>query len=608
MASPHSVSGRSPPTKRSRVLSKVCDPCKQKKARCNSGRSQCETCRRKGTACVYRERGQPGLRPGFGRALEGRLDVLERNMQSMSQTLQQVVGHLPCSASTILQSPFGTHHADTTTNGIDLSAPLNDTSYAAGVSTPSGLPHATIMQDLIHLYSDMIQPWLPLIPPSILQEAIASPDRSLLLHGLIVVCFRFWNQESPNLQQRQAFVNCSRDHILRQCVDTCTVDSTQGLALLAVDTHGNGTGPRAWNVLSMLVAAVRHLNITKASTALVRNDDRDDETLSSMLEREEKRRLYWTIVMLDRFCSIQHGQAAGIQVSPGLVPYPTSDSDSVHASSTPGLYQALDPSWLELAESFELMARVNHLLIQTGDFNSPIYCQEWQTKFRALDMEISRWSQALPHWLKDPSNHVGPTACITHSVHHLSRIRMYTVAAFPSTENPYLKPSIQARGRCAVSILQLAALIAAAPPTQVESLGPLFAFVLWVAARSSLMLLTTSTDFTAVYADPDLVVLRGGLQQLSLFWSCAQNYLELIQIIMDSGNSPGGPQDIDAIRDTKKTTYGLERRLYMLKSRQVNQVVPHAFDFLDMPLFELDDTGDPWLDNLGPPIGDEWLG
>ena len=48
----------------------------------------------RGLACIYREKGQPGLRPGYGKAIEQRLSVLESNFQTISQRLENVLHHI----------------------------------------------------------------------------------------------------------------------------------------------------------------------------------------------------------------------------------------------------------------------------------------------------------------------------------------------------------------------------------------------------------------------------------------------------------------------------------------------------------------------------------
>ncbi|KAI1336529.1 fungal-specific transcription factor [Xylariaceae sp. FL0016] len=74
--------------KRKRPVSVSCETCKQRKVKCDRGQPSCGWCRRNSVFCEYRERKKPGLRAGYGRELEQRLDKLEEILRSHSEILQ----------------------------------------------------------------------------------------------------------------------------------------------------------------------------------------------------------------------------------------------------------------------------------------------------------------------------------------------------------------------------------------------------------------------------------------------------------------------------------------------------------------------------------------
>ncbi|KAI0006854.1 fungal-specific transcription factor domain-containing protein [Xylariaceae sp. FL0662B] len=65
-----------------------CETCKQRKVKCDRGQPSCGWCRRNSVFCEYRERKKPGLRAGYGRELEQRLDKLESILKTHSEILQ----------------------------------------------------------------------------------------------------------------------------------------------------------------------------------------------------------------------------------------------------------------------------------------------------------------------------------------------------------------------------------------------------------------------------------------------------------------------------------------------------------------------------------------
>ncbi|KAI5359393.1 hypothetical protein Slin15195_G070200 [Septoria linicola] len=90
--------------KRKRPMSVSCELCKSRKAcstkppnnvKCDRGQPSCGWCVRNGQVCEYKERKKPGLRAGYGRELEARLDKLENVLATQQQVLQQVANALP---------------------------------------------------------------------------------------------------------------------------------------------------------------------------------------------------------------------------------------------------------------------------------------------------------------------------------------------------------------------------------------------------------------------------------------------------------------------------------------------------------------------------------
>ena len=182
------------------------------------------------------------------------------------------------------------------------------------------------------------------------------------------------------------------------------------------------------------------------------------------------------------------------------------------------------------------------------------------------------------------------------------RIRMYTVAAFPSTTSPYLRPSSSARARCRQAVRDVASLTNSLQSHELNHLGPMFAFVIWVAARSLIILWITGYEDTYGTVPADLEPLLGGLRQLSMQWPCAQRYTDLIQLILDTKNNPGGPTGLDIFNDTRRTAYGLQSSLGTLARHQVID-----FDFLDLPILEGGDFNMSWPGAFGPEFDGEWL-
>ncbi|KAJ6080976.1 hypothetical protein N7499_005850 [Penicillium canescens] len=99
--------------KRKRPLTVSCELCKQRKVKCDRVQPSCGWCTRNGQLCEYRERKKPGLRAGYGKELEQRLDRLEDIIQSQARLIemhilqnQNAMGHeLPHAGPLSYSSP-----------------------------------------------------------------------------------------------------------------------------------------------------------------------------------------------------------------------------------------------------------------------------------------------------------------------------------------------------------------------------------------------------------------------------------------------------------------------------------------------------------------------
>ncbi|KIW18354.1 hypothetical protein PV08_02642 [Exophiala spinifera] len=77
--------------KRKRPMNVTCEACKQRKVKCDRIQPACGWCTRNDHPCEYKERKKPGLRAGYGRELEGRLDRLEYLLHEQGR---QLAAHL----------------------------------------------------------------------------------------------------------------------------------------------------------------------------------------------------------------------------------------------------------------------------------------------------------------------------------------------------------------------------------------------------------------------------------------------------------------------------------------------------------------------------------
>ena len=330
--------------------------------------------------------------------------------------------------------------------------PAGNTHGPADPINDNLLPPRPIVEELVNLFFEMVYPWAPMFFRPTFTAAMFYPERILLLHGIVVMAFRFWRKPEPALEVRDAYTRTSREQILLGTIDACTLTSTQALTLLAIDAVGQGQGPRTWNIMSMLVCAAKHLCLSRdsssiagaeTSTPLVRNEDPDDGLDPSSIEAEERRRLFWVIYSVDRLSSAAHGQLGGVDTKSIRLPYPVDDEDwgqpiapewfrPMGGQSRPAVPLAQQQQqqdnnprhhqpnfWRYTIDLLSMVDRSNQLLVQPMNYSIPAHCREWQSNFRRLDATLSTWFENLPREVRERPANFDPTWVTMQATFHL---------------------------------------------------------------------------------------------------------------------------------------------------------------------------------------------
>jgi hypothetical protein len=439
-----------------------CEFCKIKKLRCDSSRPQCEHCGRKGKSpipthrvfhkaadvsaelgldCIYKEKGQPGLRPGYGKDVERRLRDLEQKVNRMDQGLHN--SRLASDAPEQETSAPGLHVPNTDEQpwAVPRPAPsearVGMTSLSPSAVGPipfptstvpvvSGamparqdLPPAEIMVDLVELFFTHVYPWAPLFEKLSFMANMWQQERELLLHGIVVCASRFWEKRAPSPNALYGQLQTSVSRLTLGCLETSSLVTTQALTLLAIDAMAQGPGTKIWMVRSMLNAAVQQLGLGKeqfprtpeVSTPMVGNDGLDGTLETSHIASEERRRLFWTIFSVDHFASVALGQPSAIPPRTIKLRYPGLETQWYQPAAA-GYFQAGAPvrggpsgdAWRHYIDILTLLDRSNRLLIHPYDLSHPAKRQEWQSHFRMMTVTLATWLETCADECRNPNH------------------------------------------------------------------------------------------------------------------------------------------------------------------------------------------------------------
>jgi hypothetical protein len=135
----------------------------------------------------------------------------------------------------------------------------------------------------------------------------------LVLHALVAVALRHMDPDVLFLDSDQIHqqIKVSRMIVETHALRNVTIESLQALIFLVFDLLNDGQPQRAWPLIGSLTRTIDYLQLTvEPSPSHPRSlmaPVRLVKPSNDWTELEERRRLFWIIFLLDRFCSASTG-------------------------------------------------------------------------------------------------------------------------------------------------------------------------------------------------------------------------------------------------------------------------------------------------------------
>ncbi|KAH7127947.1 fungal-specific transcription factor domain-containing protein [Dactylonectria estremocensis] len=533
-----------------------CHACRRRKLKCSREQPSCANCQRQNSPCVYdAKKNKPGVKTGAVEGLSKRVEALERAFHDQSlqdnvlnNSVSTNIGHLTGALGTLaseiqrITSRFDTldplasqsftpsstrtdghdslEHADpepTSTRKRKRTATQQQYSPAApnGSSpekrTRPALP-SSLVDEAIQLYFARIFYWIPMIHTARfeddLQHAPGRKSLSVILDAMLVATLRFVDRDKYHLSAGdvQRLIEEKRDSVILSAMSSMSVQSLQALIILTFTTIGNGDSTKAWPLIASMTRTVEYLQLT------VEDDDRKRQFFKPLkslppprdwIEEEERRRVFWNIFNLDRYCSMTTGWNLSLTShdihrrlpaygsywyagTPVVLPYfetwsrsPSRPGSDGTGNTNPEKAQVQNgtsnapgasPSTSSLGGfSYAVQATeyLNHVatcfLHQDIDFNDQQEVTDWLTRFKELDLHLVHWKMFLPKKWRDPNRapdtSSGPhdldhSMTLAHVTHNTSMILLHHRIAYPPPEWSRFVPLPSA---CSAATCRLAA-------------------------------------------------------------------------------------------------------------------------------------------------------
>lgn len=330
----------------------ACQACRKKKAKC-SRETPCSQCVKNGAPCVYdKDKGKPGMKPGAIERLTRRLDALENMFLGQGLLWQHVLDHLQkqsgqslspmlvpddlSGSAEQLRQALGSlghkrQHAEDHPNPSHSATAKRQRTQ----ENPNGeLPERSryilldvesippdLLEALVEIYFARIHPWIPVLHVRQFRRRLRSledkKDMSTILCAIASTCVRFSDdQRFGTAEERSRLAQTCRQAVILKSMESFSVENLQALIICAFDIIGSGRGPSAWSIIGSMARTVEQLQLS------VEDDDPQSAShqtkvlvrrmkflrpCESWSEREERRRVFWNVFLMDRFCSITTG-------------------------------------------------------------------------------------------------------------------------------------------------------------------------------------------------------------------------------------------------------------------------------------------------------------
>ncbi|KAJ4303467.1 hypothetical protein N0V90_002362 [Kalmusia sp. IMI 367209] len=183
--------------------------------------------------------------------------------------------------------------------------------WEAGAEFVPPLPNEEVLQAIITAYFCHVHPWIPMIHQGRFRRRMnGGRERTKLnvvLHAMNVSSSKFL----PAAGKSTDAIAHTRRWVVATAIDHLCLEHLQALIIVAYTDIGDGNAAKAWSIIGSLTRTVEYSQLAQEC------ENHDYELLCQPLELleptsewteiEERRRVFWNVFNLDRFCSVAMG-------------------------------------------------------------------------------------------------------------------------------------------------------------------------------------------------------------------------------------------------------------------------------------------------------------
>ncbi|KFZ24625.1 hypothetical protein V502_00894 [Pseudogymnoascus sp. VKM F-4520 (FW-2644)] len=364
------------------------------------------------------------------------------------------------------------------------------------------LPPPEVLEAVIDLYFLLVQPWIPIFHEKRFRQRLKDPDNKyrleVVLHAMLVAMLKHVDRReiTIDLGDIESICERSRKIVILTAMDELHVENLQALVIICFEDIGSGRVSRAWPLVGSLTRTVEYLQLS------VESEDHDNgpmlqprpslPTSENWVEEEERRRVFWTIFNLDRFCSVTTGWNTSLTSNDvhrrlpadgglwhneeavttpffgiwdksegkignliAFLPRDYNVTESPRERYRQGAGSTSEPdasdqkvdlstvgAFAYRVEATESLSRVTTFFLQQKiNYRNRQEMGSWLMRFKELDLRLVSWKMFLPQKWKDSNISRQPTVVtmdpnltLAHITHNTSMILLHQRIAYPPLE------------------------------------------------------------------------------------------------------------------------------------------------------------------------------
>ncbi|KAL5407652.1 hypothetical protein PMIN03_007024 [Paraphaeosphaeria minitans] len=494
----------------------ACNNCRKAKLRCSRDRPSCAHCRKTGADCLYEtKRTKPGLKTGAIENVHRRLDALERqtkeqaelcrgshpsaSVDSQDMTAREILSllarELPKLDDGTIESQSRLWSPKEAMPGAKRKRVFDDEDEVCTVDGSNSLSlNPALLEEAIAAYFFYVHPWIPMIHEGRFRRRLEHGGGRarliVVIEAMVVAASRF----VPNASISAGTIAQMRSRVITAAMDSVCLESLQALIIVAYTDIGDGNAAKAWSLVGSLTRTVGYSQLAQERED---NEHRSicqpfeilDHT-ADWTELEERRRIFWNVFNLDRFCSVAMGWNTSLtsadvyrrlpcdghlwrKEEAAATPYfgiwdksagrmgvpmgflveaddPPEKANKISSADgcAPQDLRAADMSNVGAVayqiEATESMSRVVICFLQQKvNMRSQQEVSSWLTRFKELDLRLVHWKMLLPQkWKSNPNMTrpvllMDPNLTLAHVTHNASMILLHQLIAYPPFHWPF---------------------------------------------------------------------------------------------------------------------------------------------------------------------------